>query len=283
MSAPNSCCTPCCPDTELVQTPGLEGPPGTDGEAGSDGVNAFTITTSNFQVPAISASVSVAVANSSWMTVGQNVFVLGAGYFSVTSKANSLQATLTYLDYSGNTNTGNIIASGAQISPAGTQPDFSAITALTDNSTGTASNTIAVGTGVATLCFWMSAAAIANGDLLTEYVPGYRFKILKFDARCAVPVTTGAKASTLNLEINTTNVTGGAIALSGTYAQGAAQAGSAVTAANVGTAADSISIEASGTTAFVEGAFWLIISIQNMDSADSIASLADHINDILSA
>lgn len=283
MSAPNSCCQPCCPETEYVQVPGLEGDPGTDGEPGTDGVNAFTVTTANFQVPAISANVSVAVASSAWATVGQNVFVQGAGYFSVASKANSLEMTLTYLDYSGNTNSGNIINSGATISPAGTQPDFSAITAFTDNSTGTPSNTIAAGVGVTTLAFFMDAASIADGDLLTNYVPGYRFKILKFDARCAVPVSTGAKASTLNLEIGTTNVTGGVISLAGTYAQGAAQAGTAITADNVGANTDSFSIEASSTTTFVEGAFWLIISIQNMDTADAFASLADHVNDVLSA
>lgn len=145
---------------------------------------------------------------------------------------------------------------------------------FTDNSTGTAGTTIAAGVGTYTVAFYIEAASIANGDLLTEYVPGHKFKVLKFDARCAKAVTTGAKAATLNLEIETTNVTGGAIALSGTYAIGAAQAGSAITAANTGSATEKLSIEAASVTAFVEGAFWLIVSIQNMDTADAIASLA---------
>jgi hypothetical protein len=266
-----------------VQTPGPEGPAGTDGTDGTDGINAYTVTTANFQVPIVGANVSTAVASSAWMVVGQNVFVLGAGYFSVISKANSLQATLQYLDYAGNTNAGNVITSGAAVSPAGTQPDFSAITSLTDNSTGTPSNTIAIGTAIHTLSFWMSAPAIANGDLLTNYVPGYRFKILKFDARCATPVTTGAKAADLNLEIQTTNLTGGVIGLTGTYAQGAAQAGSTITANNVGSATDSFSIEAANTTTFIEGSFWLIIQIMNLDLADAISSLSAKTNSILAA
>lgn len=147
-------------------------------------------------------------------------------------------------------------------------------TGFTDNSGGTASTTIAAGVGISTLVFYVEAASLANGDVMTEYVPGYAFKILAFDARCAKVVSTGAKAATLNLEIETTNVTGGAIALAGTYAIGAVQAGTAVTAANTGTAAQKLSIEAASVTAFVEGAFWLIVSIQNMDTVNAIASLA---------
>lgn len=152
--------------------------------------------------------------------------------------------------------------------------------ALTDNTTGTVGTTLAAGAGVSTLAFYIEAAALANGDVLTEYVPGYKFKLLSFDARCAKPVTTGGKAATLNLEIGTTNVTGGSVALSGTYVQGAAQAGSAITAANTGSASDSLSIEAASVTTFTEGAFWLLVRIQNMDSADALASLGDQVNKV---
>lgn len=149
--------------------------------------------------------------------------------------------------------------------------------ALTDNSTGSAGATIAAGVGVSSLIFYVDAADLANGDVLTTWTPGYKFKILAFDAFCAKPVTTGSKAATLNLEINTTDLTGGVIALSGTYVQGATQAGTAVSAANTGSSSATISIEASSVTTFVEGAFWLIVKIQNMDTADAIASLsAEH-------
>lgn len=149
--------------------------------------------------------------------------------------------------------------------------------AITDNTTGSAGSTAAAGAGVSTVVFYVDAADLANGDVLTTWTPGYKFKVLAFDAFCAKPVTTGAKAATLNLEIGTTDLTGGVISLSGTYAQGAAQAGTAVTAANTGSNSATISVEASSVTTFVEGAFWLVVKIQNMDTADALASLiAEH-------
>lgn len=287
MSAANSGCQTCaCPDPVITEIPGVEGEQGAAGADGTNGVNAYTITTANFTVPALGDTVTVAVANTSWMATGQNVFIAGAGYFAVTTISSSVSLILTYLaDYPENTNTGAIIAAPAQVSAAGVMPALATPlpTVITDNSTGTASNTIAAGAGIQTLSFYIDAATIANGDLLTDYIPGYAFKILKFDARCAKAVTTGAKQATLNLEIGSTNLTGGVISLSGTYALGAAQNGSAVTANNTGTNADSFSIEASSVTAFVEGSFWLIISIQNMDTANAVASLADHVNDLIGA
>ncbi len=286
MSAPSNCCQSACADVEVISVPGVEGEEGLPGTDGTDGVSAFTLTTAEFDVPAVSATVEITVVTNAWMAVGEVIFIPGAGYFEVVSKSGATAVTILYLDYAVNTETGETISVGALVTPSGVQGPPAAATlptALTDNSTGTASDTIAAGVGVQMLAFFIDAAMIADGDLLTTYVPGYRFKILKFDARCAAPVTTGAKASNLNLEIGTTNVTGGVIALAGLYAQGAAQAGTAITAANVGTALESFSIEASATTTFIEGSFWLIVSIQNMDGADAFASIADKINDILVA
>lgn len=121
MSSPTNCCQPC-PEVQTVNVPGSPGPDGLPGTNGKDGSNAFTFTTADFVVPAIGSPVTILVLDSTWMTVGQNVFVQGAGYFSVTSKPSNLSATLTYLNYTGNTNTGNNIVSGAQVSPGGTEP-----------------------------------------------------------------------------------------------------------------------------------------------------------------
>lgn len=147
---------------------------------------------------------------------------------------------------------------------------------FTDNSGGTAGTTLAAGVGVSHLVFYINLATLTDADQLTTYVPGYKFKILKVDFRVHIPVTTAAKASTINLEIGTTNLTGGAVALTSANCtpRGAAVAGSAVTGNNTGTATDSISIEASSTTTFAEGSGWLIVSIQNMDTADAFASIA---------
>ena len=286
MSAANDCGSCACVTPEITEIPGVEGEPGADGAAGVNGTNAYTVTTANFIVPAQGDSVSVSVGTSAWATIGHSVYVQGAGYFTVASKSSALQATLTYtVDVPENTNAGNTINSGAQVSPAGVMPALASPlpTALTDNTTGTASNTLAAGVGVQTLAFYIDAATIANGDLLTNYVVGYAFKILKFDAYCAKAVTTGAKGATLNLEIGTTNLTGGIVTLAGTYALGAGVNGTTVTANNTGTASDTISIEASGVTAFTEGAWYLILSVQNMDTANAVASLADHTNDLISS
>lgn len=267
-------------------TSGAKVTPSAVANNGQDGLDATTVTTANFTVPGKGNPTvpPIVVANSDWATIGQNVFIEGAGYFLLTAKPDSQHMTLTYLNIAANTNAGLLIGAGAQISPAGPSQLTGALpTAITDNSTGTQSNTIAAGAGVQTLAFYIEAATIANGDLLTDYVPGFKFKILKFDARCSKPVTTGAKAATLNLEINSTNITGGVISLAGTYVLGAAQAGTAVTALNTGSATDAFSIEASAVTPFTEGAFWLIIELQNMDTADAAASLAKHVNDLITA
>lgn len=289
MSAPSNCCTSCCDTPEVVNVPGVEGAAGAagaDGADGTDGLNAFTILTADLTLPAVGNPVTATVEDNSWMVVGQ-IVVAGDGSkfgtFEVASKTGTTAASLTFQGTTGDDAPGDVIASGGTVSPGAHKPTYTLPTALTDNSTGAASNTIAAGVGIQTLAFYVEATALANGDVLTDYVPGYAFKILKFDARCAVPVTTGAKAATLNLEIGSTNLTGGVIALAGTYAQGAAQAGSAVTGNNTGASTDSISIEASSVTTFIEGAFWLLIEIQNMDSANAVASLADHVNDLITA
>jgi hypothetical protein len=49
--------------------------------------------------------------------------------------------------------------------------------------------------------------------------------------------------------------------------------GSAITAANTGAAAATISLEAASTTAFAEGQVMVVLWIQNMDTADALASL----------
>lgn len=127
MAIPQDCCRPC-PDVLVTQVPGPEGANGADGAAG---INAYTITSADFVVPAINGSVTVNVGNSSWATVGQNIFIQGAGTFSLTSKPGTGSMTLTYLNYAGNTHAGETITAGAGVSPAGTQPSVTLIPAVT--------------------------------------------------------------------------------------------------------------------------------------------------------
>jgi hypothetical protein len=164
---------------------------------------------------------------------------------------------------------------------SGIAPASALAEAITDNSTGSASSTIAAGAGVHTISIPITLAQITGaGDVLTNYTPGYKFKILSVDARVTSAVTTASKAATLNLEIGSTNLTGGSVSLTSANCTplGAAIAGSAVTGNNTGSSSDTISVEASSVTAFAEGAVVLLIRIQNMDTADAIASLASKQN-----
>lgn len=102
---------------------------------------------------------------------------------------------------------------------------------------------------------------IADGDIVSTWVPGFAGRIVDVDWIQGEPVTTASKLSTLNLEIGTTNVTGGTLSLTSATCTplGIVVAGAAITAANHFTATDTISIEASSTTAFAEGDGMVVI------------------------
>lgn len=106
---------------------------------------------------------------------------------------------------------------------------------------------------------------LANGDILTTWTPGFAGTIHKVSFAVTDPATTAAKAAALNLEIGTTNVTGGVVSLTSANCTplGAVVDGTAITAANTFGASDTLSVEASGVTAFVEGAGVLLVVISN--------------------
>lgn len=173
------------------------------------------------------------------------LFTEGASNFSVAYGASS--ATVTYL--------------GATTIPAGTALRFGP--------------TVAPTVGVTTLVFPFRLAGVAgNGELITNYVPGYAFRILSVDFAVTEVVTTGSRRADFNLEIGTTNVTGGVVSVTSAAATpvGTVIAGTAVTAANVGSATDALSIESSNVTAHAEGAGHLLVKIQNLDTANEVAS-----------
>jgi hypothetical protein len=111
------------------------------------------------------------------------------------------------------------------------------------------------------MSFHFNAADIADGDILTDMTlpTGMTGEIVKVYAVVTKAITTDEKAANINFEINTTNLTGGVIALSGTYAAGAVIEGSAITAANVVASEDEISIEAAGVTPFIEGEIEIVV------------------------
>jgi hypothetical protein len=89
------------------------------GLAGAAGTSAYTVTTASFTQPTTGATVTVTVGNTSWMAQGQNLFIPGAGYYSVSVVTDSTHVVLTNSGTSGNSTAGNNIPSGSQVSPAG--------------------------------------------------------------------------------------------------------------------------------------------------------------------
>lgn len=144
--------------------------------------------------------------------------------------------------------------------------------AVTDSTGGdTSAATLASTVGVQTVTIPLTSLATGLStsaiDLLTTFTPGYKFKVLAFDF-----VTTVVTGGSLNTTLTSTNTIG------------KVTAGTAVTAANTGTAADTLSIEmAASGTVFTAGAGYFVITIQNMDTADAFAREAALLNELRAA
>lgn len=121
------------------------------------------------------------------------------------------------------------------------------------------------GDNVAILSFPINLVSITGTqDVVTDFRPGFAGTIEDVSFVVNTPVTTAAKLASLNVEIGTTNLTGGVVALTSALAtpMGKTIQGSAITAANVITADSLISVEASGVTAFSEGSGTLYVRIR---------------------
>lgn len=128
-------CSPCvCPTPEVVNVPG------TAGTDGTNGVNAFTTLIADFVVPAIGATNAISVDNNSWMAVGQNLFIEGAGIFEVMIVGAGTHAVaVKYLNYVGNSNTGVTVFIGTKVVASGVQPSITDPLPVTNGGTGSAS------------------------------------------------------------------------------------------------------------------------------------------------
>lgn len=118
-------CTPNCCTT--VQTVNVPGSTGSSGVNGTNGIDAFTLTTQDFTVPAIGSTAGVSVQSSVWMVIGQQL-ILGAGSsgigggpanFKVTAISTTTSCTLQFLGYPGDVAPGATISAGAVVSPSG--------------------------------------------------------------------------------------------------------------------------------------------------------------------
>ncbi|NBR87392.1 MAG: hypothetical protein EBS84_19455 [Proteobacteria bacterium] len=177
-------------------------------------------------------------------------------HFFIASAAVTAGAKL-YAAASGKVDDGSTVLAGG--APIG----FEAVTAASaDGDIIEAAPSSELATGAPVIFqFPINLATIANGDLLTDFPLGFAGKIVGFYASVTSPATTGSKLSTLNLEIGSTNLTGGSLALTSANMTplGAVVSASAITAGNTFAATDVFSIEAASTTAFVEGSIVLTV------------------------
>jgi hypothetical protein len=113
----------------------------------------------------------------------------------------------------------------------------------------------------------ITLASLANGDIITNYTPGFSGVLKGVSYVPSVVSTTAAKASTLNLEVGTTDVAGCTLALTSanTNALGTLVTSSACTTGATFDEDDTLSLEASSTTAFVEGSGSLLIQIEEVN------------------
>jgi hypothetical protein len=122
------CCNPCSVDGVVsVQVPGPAGADGIIGTDGTDGINAYTLVTTGFVMPAEGANVSVQVLNTSWMGIGQTLFVETAKWMQVVSITTGGIVVLKNLKNTGtnsyleNPAPGTAIPAGTKVSPGGLQ------------------------------------------------------------------------------------------------------------------------------------------------------------------
>jgi hypothetical protein len=172
-------CSPACNPPSTTNIPGAAGEDGAAGADGAPGVNAYTLNTAAFVVPAKAANVTVTVADTSWMAVGQPIFIEGAGVFEVVAIPSATTVQLEYLDYDTNVEVGTNIAIGSVVTPGGFQepaPAVPAMTTATVYATGTAytltnsAGLITFGTTSPSLTIPAAGTWLILGQVQLEYV-----------------------------------------------------------------------------------------------------------------
>lgn len=106
---------------------------------GSAGVDAFTLTTADFVIPAIAATVNVSVGDNQWMAVGQKIFISDGsdvGTFEVQSFTGTTGVTVAFMGYTDDSSPGATINSRATVSPSGVQQTITLPLPIADGGTG---------------------------------------------------------------------------------------------------------------------------------------------------
>lgn len=145
------------------------------------------------------------------------------------------------------------------------------ITSLTGVLTSTiAPATSGGGRGIQIISIPIQLAAMTTSaaDLLTGFTLGFRGQILSLAFQVTTLGTGDAASQVLNVEIGTTDLTGGVLTLllADATPLGKVTQATAITGANLFSATDTISIEvAASGTVFTAGAGNLLLRVQNLD------------------
>ena len=99
-------------NTLVVGEAGPQGPQGLNGINGlngTNGVNAFTTLTASFVQPNVGSSRTISVGDSSWIALGQNIYIAQAGYYQVLAIVSSTSITIELVN-------ADLVASGSTVS-----------------------------------------------------------------------------------------------------------------------------------------------------------------------
>jgi len=207
-----SCCVPCNNEPEVVNIPGTPGLDGDPGAPGTNGVSAFTFTTDDFIIPPADGTtpVTVEVENTSWMAVGEPLFMTDGLFFLVDAIVDSTHVSVVYPAWEANVNAGNTISAGSIVTPSGWQPAAPSLLAV---------DAIAkYGSGTAHTITGASFAAVVFGTSGTQEITLTTAGTWLLQARARVDynAATFAAVRTVSFKNRRTNNTAGDVANSAT-------------------------------------------------------------------
>lgn len=148
---------------------GDDGDPGTPGATGATGASASTTTTGGYTQPAVGSTVTVGVVDSSFFVSGQQVYVVGGGYYEVSSLGAGSLTLRNLTAAATNVAPTTAVSSGAKVSTAGYGP----IAPVGD----------AVGSGTDYAITGAMAAVVFGTDQIDALLPMAGTYIVAFDVQ----------------------------------------------------------------------------------------------------
>jgi hypothetical protein len=136
---------------------------------------------------------------------------------------------------------------------------------------------VAPGVGRFPLPFYRALTTIAAADLITNYVFGFKGRIVQVDFVVGVAAATAGKAATLTPRLviggTTVNITGGVVALTTANCTpaGTRVLGSPITALNSFGPLDGFTLTGSAVTAFSEGDGMILVHVVNDDTLNALS------------